>query len=63
MKAMKCDRCKKYYDANILGGSGEELQFERIILANNDITKTNKDLCPDCRKSFDLWLKEGGENE
>lgn len=56
MKAMKCDRCRKYYDTNILDGSVEELWFECIILTNY-ATKVNKDLCPDCRKSFDLWFK------
>ena len=45
MKAMKCDRCKKYYDTNILDGSEEALWFEHIILIN-DVTKANIDLCP-----------------
>ena len=60
MKAMKYDRCKKYYDTNILDGSEEALWVEHIILTN-DVTKANIDLCPDCRKSFDLWLKGGAE--
>lgn len=60
MKAMKCDRCKKYYDTNILNSSGKALWFGHImLLTNDDATRANIDLCPDCRKSFDLWLKEG----
>lgn len=62
MKAMKCDRCKKYYDTGISDGSEEALWFERIILTDYK-ENANIDLCPDCRKSFDLWLKEGRENE
>lgn len=61
MKAMKCDRCKNYYDADTLEGSEKALWFEHIILTNYN-EKTNIDLCPYCRKSFNLWLKGGAEN-
>ena len=57
MKVMKCDRCEGYYDINSLDNSRKELLFERIILLADDITRTSIDLCPDCRKSFNLWLK------
>lgn len=62
MKAMKCDRCKKYYDTGIAVSSEKGLPFEHISLIGVQ-SLTNLDLCPDCRKSFDLWLKEGTENE
>lgn len=62
MKAMKCDRCKKYYDTGIAVYSEKGLPFEHIALIGFQMD-TTLDLCPDCRKAFDLWLKEGTENE
>lgn len=62
MKAMKCDRCKKYYDAGIAVYSEKGLPFEHITLIGVHMG-TTLDLCPDCRKSFNLWLKEGATNE
>lgn len=62
MKAMKCDRCKKYYDTDISDYPAKELSFKHIILTDFT-TNITIDLCPDCRKSFDLWLKGGVTNE
>ena len=62
MKALKCDRCKKYYDAGIAVYSKSGLPFEGISLYGF-CAETHVDLCPNCRKSFDLWLKGGATNE
>ena len=62
MKAMKCDRCEEYYDTGIAVYSEEGLRFEHITLIGVQMG-TTLDLCPDCRKSFNLWLKEGATND
>lgn len=61
MKAMRCDRCKKYYDTGIAVYSQKGMPFEHIALVGFQMETL--DLCPDCRKSFNLWLKEGATNE
>ncbi len=61
MKAMKCDNGDV---RNIMTQTfllGETLWFEHIILTDCLKKRDNIDLCPDCRKSFNLWLKEGAE--
>lgn len=62
MKAMKCDRCNEYYGTGIEVYSKKGIPFEHILVRGFG-TESQIDLCPACRKSFDLWLKEGLTNE
>lgn len=72
MKALKCDRCKRYYDTynKFFGAPIEDKKgiprglyyFNGIQLRNMQSATAveSLDLCLECAKSFTEWLKEGG---
>lgn len=51
--AYKCDRCGVYYENNNFGYYG----VTRLVKGN--IPHLSYDLCDECIKSFEKWLKEG----
>ena len=69
MNCKKCDRCGKYYPTNY-----EEYNNGSFIIttAPHDY-KTNyfycgdkiefKDICDNCKRSFEKWMIEGTEHE
>ena len=64
MRAMKCDRCGKLYE-HYKGQTvfKETEQSNGIILIDSDLDKkywsrTSYDLCPDCMRKLNDFLKE-----
>lgn len=69
MKIARCDRCGE----EIKAAEGIALAWELVCGAVTSLTqkisgkpimtiyrdKEPADLCPDCKKSFDSWMKEG----
>lgn len=63
MKALKCDRCGKFYVPRKKKDSAmlEDINIEHIGITDGyDIGYDGKtfDICPNCAKSFVLWFKE-----
>jgi hypothetical protein len=61
-RVRKCDRCGKYYEPKhdltpVLGITSFNMDNEMV--GNEDY----KDLCPECKESFDTWLNEIGYND
>lgn len=62
MKALKCDRCGKFYihDAKSTGML-DGISIARVSIAEyGEFTADykNYDICQNCAKSFVLWFKE-----
>ena len=57
-KAMKCDRCGKYYENNIIG---TPLVIGLRLINKGDVWGKSYDLCPNCSKELSAFLK--GEEE
>lgn len=55
MRACKCDRCKKYIDA-------DNIPFIRVFDSHGDV-KAEADICTDCFVKLIGWLDEDEENE
>ena len=51
MRVYKCDRCGKEIN----------LMRKHSVFVKNLTWDSNIDLCPDCIKSFELWLKDKEE--
>ena len=60
-KAKQCDRCKKLYSLE----EDTKYRLQKLIPYGYSAMYTkNKtiDLCPECEKSLDEWVKKGEEN-
>lgn len=55
MNALKCDRCKRYYDYD------PSVRYNYISFGHKDIIPskkiTTKDICPECMEKFIDWLE------
>ena len=51
--AYKCDRCNKYYDN----------YFRAIKIISNSLDIKEYDICAECLKAFENFMKEGMINE
>lgn len=62
MKALKCDRCGKFYIHNAEStGLLDGINIARVgIVEDTDFMADHKnyDICSQCAKSFVLWFKE-----
>ena len=63
MKALKCDRCGKFYIHNEKStGILDEIRIAGVSITENPERFTadykNYDICSQCAKSFVLWFKE-----
>lgn len=62
-RAMKCDRCKKYFDFK--EGDTDFVSFRPMYIENGiyhphaDIY----DLCPECTKSLSVWFSDDYWND
>ena len=59
MQAIKCNRCGKFFLST-------EKYFILRILKSEDYNRNPQfieDLCENCWKDFEKWMKEGRENE
>ena len=66
MDAKKCDRCGVFYNIE-LKHSTTGSYFNQVCKINTNMnmsscTRARFDLCPDCRKAFDEFVK-GGEKQ
>ena len=55
MKAMKCDRCGKYYDISLF----DYYRHDKVASYKNDDPKVGKDvydLCPECMDEFRRFM-------
>ena len=73
MKIARCDRCGE----EIKAAEGIALAWEYVCGAVTSLTqkisgkpimtiyrdKEPADLCPDCKKAFDRWMKDGAESQ
>lgn len=59
MDVKKCDRCGKYYEKNESGkyDGGKILMFEHSDFFSREDAKIHGDLCEECAKEFERWLK------
>jgi hypothetical protein len=61
MNALKCDRCKNYYDYD------PTIQYNYISFGHKDIIPskkiTTKDICPKCMDKFIDWLENPFDEE
>lgn len=55
MNALKCDRCKRYYDYD------PSVRYNYISFGHKDIipnkNQITKDICPECMEKFIYWLE------
>lgn len=56
MRAMKCDRCGKYYDWQSDETSGFAFLTYEYIKGRYNIDSEEHDLCPKCVKDLYDWL-------
>lgn len=60
-RAMRCDRCGKYYELTIQGGALYS-DFVKVGLLTETTRNTYKDktydLCPRCRESLNEWMNK-----
>lgn len=61
MRALKCDRCGKFYE--IYNIKRDEHKVNGLIPINIDVDRkfyshNTIDLCPSCMKEFQDWMKE-----
>lgn len=60
-RAMRCDRCGKYYELTIQGGDlyGDFVRVGLMADKTNSMYKDKTyDLCPRCRKSLNEWINK-----
>lgn len=64
MNAKKCDRCGKYYvtDGERVYYDGESITVFSNIGKKVSDSKAAYDLCNDCTKSFENWMKQDNGN-
>lgn len=63
-KAIRCDRCKGYYQLETIKDDEEVTGIEHIIITDRECAsnmaykerKENIDLCPTCTKSFKFFM-------
>lgn len=68
-KAVKCDRCGRffeYYNVKVSAGEATTIGFNAIVQGSYTVHdgyfyKKTYDLCTDCCREFDEWLKEAEE--
>lgn len=63
MDAKKCDRCGAFYEKEKEHSNGG-MFFDKIYKINSYISNGSNlcavfDLCPDCRKAFEEFMKGG----
>lgn len=63
MDARKCDRCGKFYDIEKVKAY-ESKFFDKVYEVNSHMQLSENvvekfDLCPDCRKAFEEFVKGG----
>lgn len=67
MRAKKCDRCGKlfeYYEGNKEFKNTEKANAIELIDQNLDckyVSRKSYDLCPECMRKLENFLKEGDE--
>ncbi len=63
MKAIKCDRCGKFYETNSWYDDGKEGNYKVDIyekcLRGSRLYEHNLDLCDDCQKALREFMKGG----
>lgn len=63
--AKKCDRCGKLYEGYNTNNDPKNINgFMTLNLDDKRLYYSHKpyDLCPDCKDSFEKWLKEGNKS-
>ena len=68
MKAVKCDRCGKYFEADhsyLFGKAGNYRVVEYYINSERSSNPFEKevDLCDDCQKALRMFMNGRKENE
>lgn len=58
-----CDRCGAEIDGEDSSWLCKSFMNIHVLHANTGILDgvTNVDLCPKCRKSFERWMRSGGD--
>lgn len=59
--AYKCDRCKTLYEEEIMDSSTklEDIYVSQLRVGNSQTHSQNRDLCPNCARSFVNWYLNG----
>ena len=67
--AKKCDRCGKLFEPYLKSDRYKNpnkyicvIAIDKIVSANRYDNQTQMDLCQECAKSLDKWVKLGGDN-
>lgn len=62
MNALKCDRCKRYYDIKDNNSSTEYISCTEYIFCYKegriDNSVKHLDLCPECSRELNKWMED-----